>query len=86
MNPITIVRQLIEEAKFAFGEVERIDVPESVWEPAMDAVANAGGDVGIDYCVVDGVTVRELPDAPEDTQAVVYVAGRDEPQRLSLGE
>lgn len=86
MNPITIVRQLVEEAKLAFGEVERIDVPGSVWEPAMDAVANAGGDVGIDYCVVDGVTVRELSDVPEDTQAVVYVVGSEEPQRLSLGE
>lgn len=85
MNPITVLSQLISEAQLSFGAVERIDVPESLWEQGMDAVADAGGEVGIDYFVVDGVTVRPLAEAPDEAQALVHVAGSDEPQYLTMG-
>lgn len=76
MNTITIVTQLITEARMRFGELDALEVPAELWEQAMDEVADAGGEVGIDYCRVDGVAVR-LAAQPLDerVQAIAHPAG-----------
>lgn len=86
MNAITVVSQLITEAHMRFGTVEAIEVPEALWEQAMDAVADAGGEVGVDHCRVDGVAVRMAREPlAEDVQATVHAAEADGPQPLTLG-
>jgi hypothetical protein len=85
MNTITVVSQLINEAHSRFGPVAALEVPEALWAPAMDAVADAGGEVGLDYCVVDGVRVQLAADG-FDQQALVHVAGADQPQPLDLAD
>lgn len=84
MNTITIVSQLIAEAQLRFGRLEALEVPEALWEPAMDEVADAGGEVGLDYCLVDGVAVR-MADAPlgDDVAALAHPVGADAPSPLT---
>lgn len=85
MNTITVISQLITEAQLRFGPLDALDVPEELWEPAMDAVADAGGEVGIDYCRVDGVAVRMSREPlPEDVQALAHPTGSDTPRRLTM--
>jgi hypothetical protein len=60
MNTITVVTNLINEARVRFGEVEAVAVPGELWEQAMEEVADAGGELGLEHCVVDGVEVRPL--------------------------
>lgn len=85
MNTITVVSQLIAEAQMRFGPVDALEVPETLWEPAMDEVADAGGEVGLDYCRVDGVAVR-MADKPlaEGVRAIVHASGADRSQQLTL--
>lgn len=84
MNTITIVSQLIAEAQLRFGPLVALEVPEALWEPAMDEVADAGGEIGLDYCLVDGVAVR-MSDAPlgDDVSALVFSVGADSPIPLT---
>ncbi|MEX0657945.1 MAG: hypothetical protein WD080_02325 [Egibacteraceae bacterium] len=85
MNTITVVSQLISEAQLRFGPLDALEVPEELWEPAMDAVADAGGVIGLDYCLVDGVAVR-MASAPfdADVQAVAHPTGSDDPRPLTI--
>lgn len=86
MNTITVVSQLITEAQMRFGPLDALEVPTELWEPAMDEVADAGGEVGLDYCLVDGVAVR-MASRPldDDVQAVAHPAGGT-PQPLVVGD
>lgn len=87
MNAITVVSQLIAEAHLRFGSVDSLEVPESLWEQAMDAVADAGGQVGLDHCVVDGVSVRMAAEPlAEDVQAIVHPGEGHEAHPLTLGD
>lgn len=78
-----VVSQLIGQGRQRFGvaEVEAVEVPRELWEQVLDEVAAAGGEVGFDHCVVDGVAVRAQPDG-DDRPAVFHVAGRQDPQPL----
>lgn len=70
-----------------FGRPEAIEVPEELWEPAMDEVTVAGGEVGLDYCTVDGVAVRRAPGPlGAEVQAIVHVAGSGDPRALTIEE
>ena len=74
---------MINEGRTRFGTVEAVDLPRSTWEEVMEEVTAAGGDVGFDYCVVDGCSVRgTLPD--DDRRAAIHVRGGDEPEYLPL--
>ncbi|HVL99668.1 MAG TPA: hypothetical protein VM324_10300 [Egibacteraceae bacterium] len=85
MNTITVVSQLIAEAQLRFGPIDALEIPEDLWEPAMDEVADAGGEVGIDYCRVDGVAVRIAAEPlGEDVQALVHPAGSGAPEPLTI--
>lgn len=85
MNTITVVSQLITEATMRFGALDALDVPEELWEAAMDEVADAGGEVGIDYCRVDGVAVRMVQQPlSDDVQALAHPAGADGPEPLTI--
>lgn len=85
MNTITVISQLITEAQMRFGALDALEVPEELWEPAMDEVADAGGEVGLDYCRVDGVAVR-MPGEPlpDDVQALAHPTGSDTPRPLTI--
>lgn len=86
MNAITVISQLIAEAHLQFGGVDAIEVPESLWEQAMDAVADAGGEIGLEYCLVDGVAVRMVAEPlDDDVQAIAHPPGGQGPQPLTLG-
>lgn len=87
MNTITVVSQLITEARMRFGDLEALEVPAELWEPAMDEVADAGGEVGVDYCQVDGVAVRMAAQPlDEHVQAIAHPAGAGpEPLRVANG-
>lgn len=86
MNAITVVSQLIAEAHLRFGKVAAVEVPESLWEQAMDTVAEAGGEVGLDYCLVDGVAVRMAAEPlAEDVQAIIHPGEGQEARPLTLG-
>lgn len=87
MNTITVVSQLIAEAQMRFGPIDALEVPEELWEPAMDEVADAGGEVGLDYCRVDGVAVRmtEEPLA-EGVQAIVHPSASGTSQPLTISD
>lgn len=83
MNTITVITQLINEARVRFGEVEAIAVPDALWEPAMEEVADAGGQIGLDHCVVDGIEVRRLGGDQAEAAAVHLPSG--EVRDLPLG-
>jgi hypothetical protein len=79
VNTITVVSQLINDARLQHGDVEILEVPSALWEPAMDEVAEAGGEVGLDYCVVDGVQVRQ---GDADDRARAHIADEPTPRDL----
>lgn len=80
---LTIVSQLIVDAQTRHGaaNVSRIDVEEEVLDSAMDQVLALGGEVGLDWCRVDGVEVRALPDEAKVARA--WLRGDDEPRPLT---
>lgn len=83
---MTVVSQMITDARTRHGAdaVEVIEVTGSLLDQTMDHVLSLGGEVGLDYCVVEGVTVRELPaqvDMPR-----VHVRGEPEPKPIVTGE
>jgi hypothetical protein len=82
MNTITVLVQLINDARVRYGVVEAIEVPSALWEPVMDEVTAAGGEVGLDYCAVDGVQVRL---GTADDRARAHIAGDDTLRDLPLG-
>lgn len=83
MNVTTLVTQVINEARTRFGDVYAVALPHGMWEGIMDEVAASGGEVGFDYCVVDGVRVRgDLAD--DDRRAAVYRTETDQPEYLHL--
>lgn len=80
---LTIVSQLIVDAQTRHGaaNVSRVDVEEDVLDAAMDQVLALGGEVGLDWCRVDGVEVRALPDEAE--VALAWLRDEDEPRPLT---
>jgi hypothetical protein len=78
-----MANQLITEARQRFGQVEAISVPQPLWEQVMDEVADAGGAVGFDHCMVDGVRVEAMAEAGEET-ARVRQLGAEHDQPLSV--
>lgn len=84
MDPtaITLVSQLITDARSRFGvdAVEAVAVERSVLDETMGHVLELGGNVSLDTCVVDGVTVRELPTGTQTP--LVFLRGADEPEPL----
>lgn len=80
---LTIVSQLIVDAQTRHGaaNVSRIDVEDDVLDSAMDQVLALGGEVGLDWCRVDGVEVRALPDGTQVARA--WLRGEDEPRPLT---
>ncbi|AXV09243.1 hypothetical protein DVS28_a4582 [Euzebya pacifica] len=80
---ITIVSQLITDARTRFGAdaVGRLDVPGDLLDETMEAVLHLGGSVDAEGCVVEGVTIRELPDDLAVSQA--WVIGEDAPRPLT---
>lgn len=80
---ITIVSQLITDARTRFGAdaVGRLDVPGDLLDDTMEAVLHLGGSVDAEGCVVEGVTIRELPDDRVVSQA--WVIGEDVPRPLT---
>lgn len=83
MNATTIATQMINEARSKFGAMDAIDLPRSMWEEVMDEVTAAGGEVGFDYCLVDGCRVGGgMPD--DDRRAAVHLPDRAEPEYLAL--
>ncbi len=86
MNTITIISNLINEGLLRLGAVEAVEVPEPLWEKAMDEVADAGGEVGLDYCVVDGVKVRLATEDIGDATAVFLTPGSTERRPLSMSD
>lgn len=79
---MTLVSQLITDARTRFGaaEVRALAVERSLLDQAMDQVLELGGEVSEDACVVDGVTVCELPPGAE--APMVYREGTDDPTPL----
>ncbi len=80
---ITAVSQFITEGRLRHGDLAAVEVRPELWEQAMDEVAAAGGEVGFDHCVVDGVEVRRLAD---DTEAAFIVAGTGRRETLSSSD
>lgn len=79
----TIVTALINEGRQQYGVLEAIEVPQELLDQVMDEVVEAGGDVGFDSCVVDGVTV--VAGGTEAGEPLVRLPGRDEPAPLRTG-
>ena len=83
MNATTIATNVINEARTRYGDVDAIALPRSTWEEVMEEVTASGGEVGFDYCVVDGVRVRgDLAD--DDRRGAIYRASTTEPTYVSL--
>lgn len=80
---MTIVNQLVTDARTRFGahDVEAVEVSPDLLDRTMDHVLALGGEVGIDYCVVDGVRIVELPQ--DQVQPRARVRGEDEPRVLT---
>lgn len=70
----TIVTALINEGRQQHGRIEAIEVPQELLDQVMDEVVEAGGDVGFDSCMVDGVTV--VAGATEAGEPLVRLPGR----------
>ena len=83
MNATTIATLMINEGRTRFGRLDAVDLPRSTWEEVMEEVTAAGGEVGFDYCMVDGCRVRgTLPD--DDRRAAVHLPDAEEPEYLPL--
>lgn len=61
---MTIISQLITDARSRFGafSVLEMEVSASMLDNLMDQVIALGGQVSLDSCIVEGLTVRELPE------------------------
>lgn len=79
---MTVVSQLITDARSRFGahNVEVLEVDGPLLDEAMDHVLALGGTVTEDGCVVDGVTIRELPEGADGP--LVHLADAEEPEQL----
>lgn len=79
---MTIVSQLVTDARTRHGAsaVRRLDVAPELLDEAMDHVLSLGGTVGLEYCVVEGVEIRQLPDDAEVPRA--WLHGEDAPRPL----
>jgi hypothetical protein len=71
-SAIAAVTRFMTEGRLRHGELAAVEVAPALWEQAMEEVAAAGGEVGFDYFVVDGVQVRQLAD--DDAQAAFILA------------
>lgn len=80
---LTIVSQLIVDAQTRHGAaaVRRLDVDPSLLDDSMDAVLALGGQVGLEWCVVDRVEIRGLPD--DNSLVQVWLHDDDEPHPLT---
>jgi hypothetical protein len=78
---ITAVTQFINEGRLRYGDVEAVQVAPDLWEQAMDEVTAAGGAVGFDHCMVDGVRVEQLAD--QGAQAAFILAGTGRRETLT---
>jgi hypothetical protein len=75
---ITAVTQFINEGRVRYGDLETVEVAPELWEQAMDEVTEAGGVVGFDHCMVDGVRVEQLRDDHAQAAFVLSASGRRE--------
>jgi hypothetical protein len=75
---ITAVTQLINEGRVRYGDLATVEVPPELWEQAMDEVTEAGGAVGFDHCMVDGVRVEQVRDVDAPAAFVLSGSGRRE--------
>lgn len=80
---LTIVSQLIVDAQTRHGAaaVRRLDVDPELLDSSMDQVLALGGEVGLDWCRVDGVEVHALPDDVDLARA--WLHGDDQPHPLT---
>lgn len=80
---ITVVSQLITAARSRWGAdaIRQVDVPADMLDETMDHVLHLGGHVDLDGCVVEGVTVRELPAGVDTPRA--WVGDEAEPRPLT---
>lgn len=80
---LTIVSQLIVDAQTRHGAaaVRRLDVAPDLLDDSMDAVLALGGRVGLDWCEVDRVEIRALPDDVDLARA--WLHDDDEPHPLT---
>ena len=79
---VTIVSQVITDARSRFGAsaVAVVEIDGDLLDQTMAHVLEVGGEVGLDSCVVDGVTVRERPADAE--HPVVHLHDDPEPRPL----
>jgi hypothetical protein len=72
----TLVTALINEGRQQHGQIEAIAVPSDLFAQVQDEVLAAGGDVGFDSVMVDGVTVTAGA-TPDDTPLVTPPGATD---------
>lgn len=79
---LTVVSQLITDARTRFGAhaVAVVEIDGDLLDETMAHVMEVGGEVGLDSCQVDGVTVRERPADAE--HPVVHLHDDPEPRSL----
>jgi hypothetical protein len=83
VNATTIATHVINQGRTLFGTIHAVALPRSTWEEVMEEVTASGGEVGFDYCVVDGVRVRgDLSD--DDRRGAIYPAAGDAPAFVDL--
>ena len=75
---ITAVSQFINEGRVQHGDLEAIEVQPELWEQAMDEVTEAGGEIGFEHCVVDGIQVRQLAGGKAQAAFILAGSGRRE--------
>lgn len=72
----TLVTALINEGRQQHGRIDAVVVSDDLFEQVQAEVVDAGGDVGFDSCVVDGVTVTGGL-AADDTPLVTPAGAAD---------
>jgi hypothetical protein len=77
----TLVTALINEGRQQHGRIDRLAVPQDLFDQVLDEVVSAGGEVGFESCTVDGVTVTA--GATADGTPLVTPAGHDAPVPLT---
>ena len=75
---ITAVSQFINEGRLRHGDIVAVEVQPALWEQAMDEVTEAGGELGFDHCVVDGIQVRQLSDDEAEAAFILADSNRRE--------
>ncbi len=80
---LTIVSQLIVDAQTRHGAdaVRQVDVDPDLLDSSMDQVLALGGEVGLDWCRVDGVAVHGLPEDLDVARA--WLHDDDQPHPLT---